>query len=71
MTLEQTIETRERSGEGGLSPTEPQGPREPAQAKPAPGPGQEKAPARKRKAAVAAGSGDLVIVESPTKARTC
>src|SRR5688572_31851006 len=71
MTVEQTIETRERSGEGGLGPTEPQGPREPAPTKAARGSGKEEKTPRKRKApALAAGSGDLVIVESPTKART-
>jgi len=68
MTVEQTVEMGSERGEEGLGPTEPQGPRKPAQTKSAPGPGIEKVP-RKRKAAEA-GSGDLVIVESPTKART-
>ena len=76
MTVEQTIE---RPGEDGAfgprgplppRPTEPQGPRKPARTKAVPGPGQERAPRKRKAPALAAGSGDLVIVESPTKART-
>jgi DNA topoisomerase-1 len=37
---------------------------------PAPAPAKQKAPRKRKAPALAAGSGDLVIVESPTKART-
>src|SRR5688500_13883470 len=39
-------------------------------AAPAPAPAKERAPRKRKAPALAAGSGDLVIVESPTKART-